>query len=428
MNQEKKITFQIATNFDSKLIEQIANYDNFTWVYGKLNKDVIGGGRNSMVLPKLSWDELKEHVDLCHSHNIKFNYLMNSLCLGGMEFNKKFHKKLVKLLNKLTEIQVDAVTVATPYLCEMIKTQYPHFKVTISDYNRISSMQQFLYWQSMGVDEITLFPNFNRDFPMLREMLTLTKGTNLTLRLIANNTCLRECPYHENHGTNNSHSAMKNSFSSSFCIDFQVLKCMNYKIKHPTHFLATEWIRPEDVKYYEQLCEETGNYNLSLKLTDRTKTTEFLSRTAKAYYERDYDGNLFNIINVQTSKDRKQFHFAPFMKTAILGAYNRHSLLKIRGVNHSPELYLDNKKLDGFIEKFVKNYDCTNKICDDEEKSNGEDKSSSNGKCSYCKHWRDKAMKMDKQEVEAWIKLSDSIINDIKDSTILFASKKKQEG
>ena len=54
----------------------------------------------------------------------------------------------------------------------------------------------------------------------------------------------------------------------------------------------SDWVRPEDVHHYEELCNKTGK-NLTLKLTDRARTTDWLTEVVKAYAEKSYNGNLF---------------------------------------------------------------------------------------------------------------------------------------
>src|SRR5512142_2505754 len=259
MTTGQGLTYEVATNFDPQLVPALARLGSVTWVYGKLNADVIGGGRASLVLPKVSWAELEAHVALCHAHVIRFNYLLNSLCLGNQEFEKPFHRRLVRLLDRLEACGVDGVTVASPYLCELVKRQYPRLEVSLSGYARSTTAQQMKHWLDLGAHEITLFQSVNRDFPRLRQLLAAARGSRARLRLIANNTCLRECPFHENHANAAAHASQRGHRSRAFHVDYHLLKCTNHKLERPVQYLAAGWIRPEDVVHYERLCEETGN-------------------------------------------------------------------------------------------------------------------------------------------------------------------------
>lgn len=40
----------------------------------------------------------------------------------------------MRWLKELDKIGVDAITITSPYLCELIKTQFPRFKVTVGLY------------------------------------------------------------------------------------------------------------------------------------------------------------------------------------------------------------------------------------------------------------------------------------------------------
>lgn len=415
-----EMKFDIATNFDPDFIERISKYNLISEVYGKLNNDLIGGGRPSIVLPKLSWHSVENHINLCHKNNIKFNYLMNALCLGNQEFQKNFHRKIIQLLEKLSNLKVDSITVASPYLCELIKTQFPHLKVSISVYNRVRTLQQIKYWEELGADEITLFHSVNRDFNTIKKFLTHTKLSGLKLRLIGNNSCLHECPFHSNHAVGHSHASRKGDLSSKFHIDYHILSCNNLKIKHPSKLISSEWIRPEDVHYYEEACLDAGNTNLSIKLTDRSRTTDFLVRVVKAYKERNYEGNLLDIIHFVGNKDHRQVHKLPMYIEAILGLYNIKRLIKIKDTTFPPLLFIDNKKLDGFLEKFINRYDCYDYICDDMGWINARESNEEpiEKKCSYCKNWAKKAISVKEEDRLNWVDKSDSFLMDLKKSKI----------
>ena len=94
-------------------------------------------------------------------------------------------------------------------------------------------------------------------------MLLYTKGKNVTLRLIANNLCLHMCPYSIMHGTVQGHFSCSDSCSRGD-IDYCLMKCLSTKIEDMSNLISSDWIRPEDLCYYEKLCEETDNFNLSI--------------------------------------------------------------------------------------------------------------------------------------------------------------------
>lgn len=62
-DHKKRLTFDVGTNFDSKLIDVIAannKHGEFKSVFGKLKTDLWGGGRASAFLPDINMKELEE--------------------------------------------------------------------------------------------------------------------------------------------------------------------------------------------------------------------------------------------------------------------------------------------------------------------------------------------------------------------------------
>lgn len=390
-----KIKFDLASNFDNRLIEEVGKIGTVSWVYGKMNTDLIGGGRPAIVLPKFSWEHLKEHINTCHKNNIKFNYLINALCIGNKEFQKDFNIKLVKSLEMISESGADGVTVASPYLCRLIKKQFPNLFVSVSIYTTVNSLEQVKYWEEMGADEVTLSLSVNRDFKKLKDLLLFTRGRKIILRLLANNICLHNCPYVTNHACAHSHASRKGDFSSKFHIDYQLLSCYNHKISNPAKLISATWIRPEDVCYYEALCEETGNYNLSLKLMERDRKTDWLLRVINAYSSRSYDGNLLDLTNFSGKNvERKQVHSKRMYLAAITHRYNMKKVSGYRDAVFAPPICIDNKKLDGFIEHFKDNYACNESVCFDANSGIFE-KDTDFKSCSYCSNWAKKAVTFD---------------------------------
>ncbi|RCX16517.1 collagenase-like PrtC family protease [Anaerobacterium chartisolvens] len=423
-NEKFNMMYSIATNFDTKLIDEIAKMDtgkSIKSVYGKMKSDIIGGGRASMVLPPLSMDNLKNYIKLCHKNGLEFNYLLNPMCLSNKELQKDSRNEIIKFIEDLEGIGIDWITVNSPYLCKVVKKDFPGIKVSIGVHSCVCELQHIKYWEDMGADEITLQMYINRNFELLERMLNYTKGSGVALRVFGNSACLHNCSYRMSHATGQSHASRTGERSAKFYMDNNLMNCTTEKVENPTHMIAAEWIRPEDVKYYEALCDKTGNHKFSIKLVERTKPTEYLLNVAKAYLSRGYEGNLLDIILWPAIKEMSN------VSKPLIALESASEPDKLAGMKRFmdffklPDIYIDNKKLDGFVEKFVSNYECNKKVCNGMQCPDGSNRviGDSSLTCSYCKSWAEKVISYDKQEVDAWLDKSREILNDVIDGKIL---------
>jgi uncharacterized protein YggL (DUF469 family) len=167
-----------------------------------------------------------------------------------------------------------------------------------------------------------------------------------------------------------------------------------------------------DVNHYKEICEKTGNYNFSLKLLDRTKTTDFLARTAKSYLDECYEGNLIDIINWPSKTQTKEIHMSGVYKSALRDRYRIKELLKYSETFELPDVYIDNTKLEGFLDHFINRDACSGKICG----ACSADTSKLDNVCTYCAQWAKKVVEMKKQAVEEWLKKSEYTLESLKTS------------
>jgi collagenase-like PrtC family protease len=145
------MNLSVGFGFQPGIIEALSKFPEVTEIYGKMHSNIFGGRYWSCTLHYAGIHDLKKAVKLANKHHISFNYLLNCADLNGLEQTISGQKRIRNFLNFLSSIQIDSVTVASPYLLRLIKNQYPD-KVRADAFAQISSADQALKWQDLGAD------------------------------------------------------------------------------------------------------------------------------------------------------------------------------------------------------------------------------------------------------------------------------------
>jgi collagenase-like PrtC family protease len=171
-----------------------------------------------------------------------------------------------------------------------------------------------------------------------------------------------------------------------------MLFCLDYRLREPVNYVRANWIRPEDTHYYEAMGID------NFKIVERNTPTPELLRRVHAYSTRRYDGNLLDLVlpfnypeesytntasrDAYSLRRAVKYFFKPSQvnvtrvpKLSKLG--KRMGLLYPR--KGKSALYLDNRKMDGFMDRFLK-HSCIDTDCE---------------KCGYCHRFADKALTID---------------------------------
>ena len=355
----------VATNFDDNLIEELKEYPVYE-IYGKLQEDYIGGGRPSNTLKLVDKNRLEQHVKKTRNANIRFNYLLNGACLANKEQSKEWQNNIREFLDYLQQIGVNALTVTNPFLLQIIKKYYSCFKVRVSTFACVDNYEKAKYWEEMGADYICVdFVKVNRNFETLKYMVDNLLTSKI--EILMTNSCLKDCPYIHTHTASLSHASNSSNKDKEYYVDWCLYKCQEYELKHIEEYIKSPWIRPEDIYEYEKIGIE------HFKITERDFPTKELIKRVDAYCKGKYDGNLLDLIQGHGWSDLKVHD--PEIKE--MGSFNSkkeiiEEICRIRGLGCERQfprhIYIDNKKLDGFLD-FFKNGYCT-----------GRCKS-----CNYCK-------------------------------------------
>jgi len=366
---------RVSTNWDNALLEELKD-TCVEEIYGKLPSDVIGGVRPAFLLPQINREEAAEHVKTAQEKGIRFNYLINTMCLNNIHYSREGYREIVKLLEWISTIGVDIVTVGFPYMIKLVQEVLPGMKIKASSVCRINSVPKAKQYEDFGVNEIIIDENINRDFETL---LAIRKALDCELELIANPCCLNDCPHQLEHVAHDGHASQDHSMNNYCYLQFPYYNCTMKKFTEPVEIIKARWIRPEDLEVYESI-----GYR-KFKIVERFKRTDVLASTVAAYERRRFDGNLIDILtltnpDVYLKPDMEYFNKPEHVNVPMISQVGGLMDFALRDF-----IYIDNRKLDGFIEFFQKNGPCRNRDC---------------AQCGYCKKVFEKAATSDAHEAE----------------------------
>jgi collagenase-like PrtC family protease len=352
----------VAYNFEPGLIEKLATFSSVKEIYGKLHQDLFGGGRSSYTLRSVSHRKLHEAITSSNNHRIVFNYLLNGASLDGSEQTRSGQKKIRTFIDQLCSWGVGAVTVASPLLLRIIKKEFPQLKVRVSAFAAIDSAEKASQWADMGADTLCISAiGVNRD---INKLISIRKAVTCSLQLIVNASCLPRCAWeltHMNLLTNSSRSGHK------LGLDYCFFHCARKRLEDSSLYLRGVWIRPEDLSFYENL-----GYT-SFKIVERSSPGQLLLTRVKAYSERSFDGNLMELVapvaQIKPQLSPAFWQYARMILTMSKLQYAKmSSLLKIKKfaelimlhdfTKDTSPVFIDNKKLDGFLQEITKHPDC----------------------------------------------------------------------
>ncbi len=371
----------VPTNWDPALIEPLSRLEAGIDLYGVLSTSLIGTGGSSPENVDMARGQAEDYISQAHTAGLKFDYLLNAPSMSNMEWDKSTHQELLEHLDWICKIGVDSVTVTIPYLVELIERQFPPLKIRISTIAHVHNVARAGFFESLGADSINLDFHVNRDFKTLKG---ITDAVNCDIILLANNLCLYQCPYEYYHHDGLGHASQSYNPVEGCYVDYCTIRCTLDRLRDMSQNIKGRWIRPEDLHLYEEIGIEM------FKISGRAMPTERILRAATAYSSRHYDGNLHDILNVLTPK-------IGFIKPGPPGTQT-HVLAP------PPELHIDNRELEGFVDFFGKQ-NCLSEC----------------GHCDYCQKTADRVIRYDRSKVDEYTALLAETLDSLSGSQVFEA-------
>ena len=345
-------------------------------LYGSAPKSITGGGRPYFLLKDVNDEAITEYISKVHNNKMTFSYALNAPCMNNMEFDPHYHKELLKYLQWISDIGADNIIVSIPLLIQLIKEQFPKLKVRVSTVSHVNSVNRAKFYESFGVDEITPDVGINRDFKTLEK---IRKAVKCNIIMLLTDGCLYQCPFRLYHYNILGHASQTYQQFECRYIDTCILNCSMIKYSNLTEVIKCRWIRPEDLSHYEAIGIN------SFKIAGRAMPTSWIVRAVKAFSSRKYEGNLADIL------EGFQISFGDIQENDPITGFKQTI-----GKESRSRLFIDNTKLNGFID-FFKKQNCL-AMC---------------GDCNYCAEWAKKAVYLDEEEAGKYVESLKSYMNDI---------------
>ncbi len=207
---------------------------------------------------------------------------------------------------RLTELvehtAVDGLIFADPYYLQALSDTHPALaekleavpsvNMMIDSAERAFAMLDMIAATSFKTpSRLVLDRSLNRDMERLELCTRRIRSArpDIKLHLIANEGCLYQCPYKATH---DAHIALVNEHlfgERTFAMN-RDFGCIRRLLTDPGSFLASPFIRPENVTEYAGLVD-------GIKLCGRNRGIPFLERTITAYMDGKYSGNLLDLMD-----------------------------------------------------------------------------------------------------------------------------------
>lgn len=323
--------FKTSTIDKYSEINTLYEHSRISETYGQLTSDhFFGSCRSPKYIPQVDSEALRQYIQYSRDKGIEFNYIINPTCMANDDVTSDGRKKFIDFLEVLQDMGVNSITLALPSLMEITRIKAPDINIKASTVCQINSAAKAKFYEDLGIKRIVIDEDIYRNFTILESIRKVYKGA---LEVIVNSFCLNDCPYKMFHYNSFSHS-----HEDKKTYPYYSTRCKAIHME-AENFLKLNWIRPEDIKYYTDIGIDY------FKLQGRTNIHSGDPAKAVTHYiEEYYDGDLISLLELFSSD--KPLTIADIM--------------------------IDNRKLDGFLEKFVFAPSFCTKVCNE---------------CSYCKEF-----------------------------------------
>lgn len=275
--------WQIGYQANKTLVSYLIQYKEFvSEIYFPWMDLATGRG----VISSEAQDTLAADLQEFRSAGIKLTLLLNGNCYGWQSLSGEFYQKLKQNISYLiNEYSISGVTTTSPLIAAMIRKNFPGIEIRASVNMEIGTPEGIEYLLD-DFDSFYLKREYNYNKEVILRMRDFCRSNGKKLYILANSGCLNFCSARTFHDNLVAHQHEIDHAGSVIAYQGQ---CTRYLISgnNRENLLAkTNFIRPEDVHLYENLCD-------GMKLATRTNFNPMA--IVHAYFNGKFRGNLLDL-------------------------------------------------------------------------------------------------------------------------------------
>lgn len=281
--------FSIWYNQKNDFLTLMERYkDNLSSIYFPLPYSVWNSGRNEIQQENYEDNTIFTLIKKCKEYNIESILIINSTCEWENTGNKHYLLKLIKYIKPLYENWLTSLTLTNPLYLPFIKKFFPNLIIYSSVNCYLRTYEQAIFFKNLGFNVLTIDRDINRDLELIQK---IKNRTGIRLQMLVNEWCFSGCPYRQIHFNMAAHKVDYNiSDGSSKDNLIENFSCVPMVNKNKKLIFRVPFVRPEDLKYYDNLID-------IYKLDTRSLSSDRIALMLNAYIEEKYEWDLKDIVD-----------------------------------------------------------------------------------------------------------------------------------
>lgn len=281
----------VPTNLDPAESNYFSSATDEIVFYGRNSRDEVGSVFDLFVRNEIreSFAAIKKFTANAARLSRKFFYLMDAVCLDNTEIDRRYHFKIVELIERLADAGAAGVIVSSPMLLQIVKAKRPELLTIVSPGLKLESYQSVEAMKRLGASGVVFSPSMTRDGKFLAMADSDFSGEYDFVYI--NSGCYVKSIFCVRHLAEMSHFS-QNFIDHKMCpVDLGGLMCLLDKNEKPERFITTPFLTPARAAEYRRLYPR-----LNFMVSDSDGTFASVRHVFDTYFRNKRTDNIFTAV------------------------------------------------------------------------------------------------------------------------------------